>query len=307
MWATSVKLRQHKTALVLQQAVQISIRRPLTFRLNFIQISFARMPTALEAPRFLQPPPRPMHVEDDLESDEDDLSNMDYLEGEAQYRAYRILDARKYIGTLKGLSDKDSAAFVKEHCCWSVEHVVWDEDGQARSADLTCPFSMPGASSPLTVSMSYHYRVRWSSVEWHTCLKWSRGNTGTDKIFQSKSFKLKAAELKSVCQECFGEGWTPLEVMTFIYLCIGIPFDTRSWNMPLANIEMKSGWLDTHTNKVCKQAAGSGGGKAAGKRGSTSASKAAAKGVTKTKGTAKSTAVKKKKTSASGTVADDVF
>jgi hypothetical protein len=37
----------------------------------------------------------------------------------------------------------------------------------------------------------------------------------------------------------------------------------------------KSGLLDTNTNKVCKQAAGSGGGKGARKRGSTSASKAA--------------------------------
>jgi hypothetical protein len=75
------------------------------------------------------------------------------------------------------------------------------DDDEARTADLEVVFTMPGTDAQrtgLTVSMYYHHRMRWSSVE-HSCFcEWTRTGASTVTIIEGREWRLEVDELRAM-------------------------------------------------------------------------------------------------------------
>jgi hypothetical protein len=225
------------------------------------------------------PETEPSEVED-----EDEHSCSDPGECWDETESYRVqckVDAHNYLERTRGLTYDEAKKYVKEHVTWNVTTASFEDAGEARTAEVSVDIDF--GKEPLSASLNYHHRTRWSSVEYFCKLTWDGSGSNTT-ILQKNAFKLKAAQLKRAQERCFPEDWAPAEAMEFLFICIGA-------SGPCHYCTSNKG-LTTDTEVVCKQMEGKGKKKraAGGTKGG-----GAKGGVTKSKAPGQSTAAKRKK------------
>lgn len=142
--------------------------------------------------------------------------------------------------------EEDAKAFVKDTVVWSVKSVSWDDHEVAGSAKLSVAFNF--GKAPFTASLDYSCVVGYDSAELNCRLKWDAPAAGDmSLILKDGEFMLTAAQLKAARERCFPDGWPALDVMEFVYACIG----NGGHNQPCHSAESEAGVIDD-TSEICK-------------------------------------------------------